>query len=346
MYLVRVTLTSEVSGMARRVVLSAFCIAAVTTLAGCVDSASIQKNTVSAQSWVAAGSNASSFGVQNAGFTVINFEFDSDELTAEAVKKLDAQAAWIESNPNIRFGVTGHTDLVGDAEYNMELGMRRAERVVAALMNAGVNERRLVAQVSQGELEPVVDTDNREAANRRTTTEFLEYISNQNSTDRAEKRDRESPTYYSVADKLSPETETVDDRMDETIDPGEPETKSFEDERSDDEISDDQDVDDQVNDDPIASETSDESAEPEGSKTRKTDNSDANGKGGNKHNRKDKDVKVAHEASDEPEGSKTEKTDNSDANGKGGNKHKRDDKDQKNAHETAENKKSAESDFQ
>jgi len=301
MYLVRVTLTSEVSGMARRVAISAFCIAAVTTLAGCVDSASIQKNTVSAQSWVAAGSNASRFGVQNAEFTVINFEFDSDELTAKAVKKLDAQAAWIESNPNIRFGVTGHTDLVGDAEYNMELGMRRAERVVAALMNAGVNERQLVAQVSQGELEPVVDTDNREAANRRTTTEFLEYISNQNSTDRAEKRDRESLTYYSVADNMSPKTETVVDEVDEPI-------------------------------------TSDE---PEGSKTQKTDNSDANGKGGNKHNRKGKDVKVAHEASDEPEGSKAKKTDNSDANGKDGNKHEREDKDVKVAHENAENKKTA-----
>jgi len=297
-YLVRVTLTSEVSSMARRMAYSAFCIAAVTTLAGCVDSASIQKNTVSAQTWVAAGSNASSFGVQNAGFTVINFEFDSDELTAEALVKLGAQAAWIGSHPNIRFGVTGHTDLVGDVDYNMELGMRRAERVVAALMNAGVNERQLVAQVSQGELEPVVDTDNREAANRRTTTEFLEYISNQNSTDRHDRRDRGSPNYYSVADKLSPETETVDDRMDETIDPDEPETKSFEDERSDDEISDDQDVDDLVNDDPIASETSDESAEPEGSKTQKTDNSDANGKGGNKHKREDKYAKDAHETAE------------------------------------------------
>ena len=62
MYLVRVTLTSEVSGMARRMAFNALCIAAVTNLAGCVDSASIQKNTVSAQTWVAAGSNASSFG--------------------------------------------------------------------------------------------------------------------------------------------------------------------------------------------------------------------------------------------------------------------------------------------
>ena len=267
-YLVRVTLTSEVSSMARRMAFSAFCIAAVTTLAGCVDSASIQKNTVSAQTWVAAGSNASSFGVQNAGFTVINFEFDSDELTAEALVKLGAQAAWIGRHPNIRFGVTGHTDLVGDVDYNMELGMRRAERVVAVLMNAGVNERQLVAQVSQGELEPVVDTDNREAANRRTTTEFLEYISNQNSTDRPEKRDRESPTYYSVADNMSPKTETVVDEVDEPI------------------------------------------------------------------------------TSDQPEGSKTQKTDNSDANGKGGSKHNRNDKEKKGAHETAENKKSAKSDFQ
>jgi outer membrane protein OmpA-like peptidoglycan-associated protein len=294
--------------MARRMVFSALCIAAVTTLAGCVDSASTQKNTVSAQTWVAAGSNASSFGVKNAGFTVINFEFDSDELTAEAMVKLAAQAAWIGSNPNIRFGVIGHTDLVGDADYNMELGMRRAKRVVAALMNAGVSEQQLVALVSQGELEPVVDTDNREAANRRTTTEFLEYIHSHYSIGQDGNRDDGSLNYYSVADNLSPETETVDDRLDEIIDSVEPETKSFEDERSDDEFFDDQDVDDEVNNDPTTSETPDGSAEREGSKSQKTDNSDANGKGGNKHNR--------------------------------------DDKDQKNAHETAENKKLAVGDFQ
>ena len=309
MYLAHVTLTSEVSSMARRMAFSAFCIAAVTNLAGCVDSASIQKNTVSAQSWVTAGSNASSFGVKNAGFTVINFEFDSDELTAEAMVKLAAQAAWIGSNPNIRFGVIGHTDLVGDADYNMELGMRRAKRVVAALMNAGVGEQQLVAQVSQGELEPIVDTDNREVANRRTTTEFLEYIQSHHSTAQDGKPDGGSPLYYSVTDDLSPNTETVDDQMDEPIDSDESAANPFEDDRSDeDETSDDQDVDDQVNNEPIASETSNESTGPEGSKTQETDNSDANGKGGNKHDRGDKS--------------------------------------QKNAHEIAENKKSAESDVQ
>ena len=88
-FLGRVMLTSEVSIMARSMAFGALCVAV--TLTGCGDSTAIQKNSVSAQTWIAAGSNASSFGVQNAGFTVINFEFDSDELTAEAMVKLAAQ---------------------------------------------------------------------------------------------------------------------------------------------------------------------------------------------------------------------------------------------------------------
>ena len=259
--------------MARSMAFGALCVAV--TLTGCGDSTAIQKNSVSAQTWIAAGSNASSFGVQNAGFTVINFEFDSDELTAEAMVKLAAQAAWIESNPNIRFGVIGHTDLVGDLDYNMELGMRRAERVVAALISAGVSEEQLVAQVSQGELDPVVDTEDREVANRRTTTEFLEYIQSNFPVGQDGEQDGLSPIYYSVSDTWNPNAETVDST--------------------------------QPSDDPTAPVTQSESVDPEGSGSEKTDNSDANGKGGNKHNNDDKDQKDAHEVAENKKAAKSER---------------------------------------
>ena len=258
--------------MARGMAFGGLCVAA--TLAGCGDSTVIQKNSVSAQTWIAAGTNASSFGVQNDGFTVINFEFDSDELTAEAMLKLAAQAAWIESNPNIRFGVIGHTDLVGALDYNMELGMRRAERVVAALISAGVSEDQLVAQVSQGELDPVVDTEEREAANRRTTTEFLEYIQSNYPVGQDGEQDGVSPIYYSVSDTWNPNVETFDST--------------------------------QPTEEPNAVETPSDAADPEGSSAQKSDNSDANGKGGNGHDREDKDQKDAHEVAENKKSAKSD----------------------------------------
>jgi len=105
--------------------------------------------------------------------TVVHFEFDNDELDATALRIIEDQAAWILDNPTIRFSVIGHTDRVGNNSYNMDLGMRRADRVVAALVAMGVNEQQLLAEISKGEEENIIDTEDRERANRRVLTEVL-----------------------------------------------------------------------------------------------------------------------------------------------------------------------------
>ncbi len=80
------------------------------------------------------------------------------------------------------FSVTGHTDLVGNVDYNMDLGMRRAQRVVDYLVAAGIQADRLIAQVSLGEEAPVVDTTSREALNRRVVTEVFDFYSDDSGT--------------------------------------------------------------------------------------------------------------------------------------------------------------------
>ncbi|MDZ4169210.1 MAG: hypothetical protein U1E26_06095, partial [Coriobacteriia bacterium] len=79
----------------------------------------------------------------------------------------------------------------------------------------------------------------------------------------------------------------------------------------------------------------------------KTDNSDANGKDGNNHDRVDKDSEAQEKAedkkgttTDESDSDAKTKTDNSDANGKDGNNHDRVDKDSE-AQEKAEDKETA-----
>ncbi|MFV2003047.1 MAG: OmpA family protein, partial [Paracoccaceae bacterium] len=100
----------------------------------------------------------------------VNFAFDIDALDARARADLDIQAAWILAHPAVRFSVYGHTDMVGSDAYNQELGMRRAQTVVAYLTGKGINPERLDAQISYGEAQPIIQTELRERANRRATT--------------------------------------------------------------------------------------------------------------------------------------------------------------------------------
>lgn len=108
--------------------------------------------------------------------STINFAFDSAELDARARAALDQQAAFINQFPEVRFAVYGHTDLVGSADYNYRLGLRRAQAAVAYLVSRGVSRSRLEALVSQGETMPIIATTEPERANRRTVTDVRGFV--------------------------------------------------------------------------------------------------------------------------------------------------------------------------
>lgn len=101
----------------------------------------------------------------------VNFDFDRSTLDAEARSIIAGQAAWLKSHPTVRMRVYGHTDLVGSDGYNDRLGLRRARAVVRELVRLGVQRNRLDAVVSRGEREPIVQTEERERANRRAVTQ-------------------------------------------------------------------------------------------------------------------------------------------------------------------------------
>ena len=65
--------------------------------------------------------------------------------------------------------VSGHTDLVGTAEYNYKLALKRAQVVGTYLENKGVNTSRMITD-SRGSTEPAADylTAEGRAKNRRT----------------------------------------------------------------------------------------------------------------------------------------------------------------------------------
>lgn len=110
--------------------------------------------------------------------SMITFAFNSAALDADAKEILRRQASWIMQFPDIRFRVYGHTDLVGSAEYNRRLGLRRAQNSVNFLVSRGISADRLEAVSSFGETQPLVVTEGRERRNRRTVTEVIGFTRN------------------------------------------------------------------------------------------------------------------------------------------------------------------------
>jgi outer membrane protein OmpA-like peptidoglycan-associated protein len=77
--------------------------------------------------------------------------------------------SWLEKYPGSMLLVTGHTDLVGTADYNNQLGLKRAQVVEKYLEDKGINAARMLAD-SKGAAEPCAGyiTDEERAKNRRT----------------------------------------------------------------------------------------------------------------------------------------------------------------------------------
>ena len=103
----------------------------------------------------------------------VYFEYNKDIIKKESYPILDAVAATLQGNPDIKLiEIQGHTDERGNDAYNLDLSDRRSKSVRKYLIDKGVNEDRLTAQ-GYGETQPVDPHHNEQAwaANRRV--EFL-----------------------------------------------------------------------------------------------------------------------------------------------------------------------------
>jgi outer membrane protein OmpA-like peptidoglycan-associated protein len=96
------------------------------------------------------------------------FGFDDAELHEEGRRLLQEIAEISELCPDVDVWVTGHTDAVGDREYNIQLSRERARVVVDYLISIGVDADRLTP-VGYGFSQPVADNSTEEgrALNRR-----------------------------------------------------------------------------------------------------------------------------------------------------------------------------------
>ena len=99
----------------------------------------------------------------------IQFGFNSADIDERSYPLLMEVADVLLRNPQLRvIEIQGHTDNVGDPEFNRQLSEARAAAVRDWLVEAGVGESRLVAK-GYGDLRPLLPniTDHNRAMNRR-----------------------------------------------------------------------------------------------------------------------------------------------------------------------------------
>jgi len=104
----------------------------------------------------------------------VYFSFDSAKLSEEAKTTLILQADWLNSHEKVAATIEGHCDEIGTQDYNVVLGLKRAESVRNALVEYGVKASRL-SVISYGKSNPK-DTGHTKKAhkvNRRTVTVII-----------------------------------------------------------------------------------------------------------------------------------------------------------------------------
>ncbi len=108
--------------------------------------------------------------VVNVGDRVF-FGYDRYDLTPEAQRTLEMQAAWMKQYPAVTLTVEGHADERGTREYNLALGDRRANAVKSYLTALGIDPMRITT-ISFGKERPAVLGSNPGAwaQNRRGVT--------------------------------------------------------------------------------------------------------------------------------------------------------------------------------
>lgn len=98
----------------------------------------------------------------------INFDTGKSTIKPESQPVIDQIVSLMKDNPDLKIGVEGHTDNVGDPKKNKILSEDRAKAVVSAIVKQGIDASRLSAS-GFGQEKPIADnaTEEGRAKNRR-----------------------------------------------------------------------------------------------------------------------------------------------------------------------------------
>ncbi|MGF1510333.1 MAG: OmpA family protein [Myxococcota bacterium] len=105
----------------------------------------------------------------------IEFLLESDEISPEGLGAVDAVAKILREDRDFVVEIQGHADSTGSEAFNLRLSEQRAQSVVRALIERGIEPKRLVP-LGFGSSRPIASNDTEEgrAKNRRIEFHVLE----------------------------------------------------------------------------------------------------------------------------------------------------------------------------
>ena len=102
----------------------------------------------------------------------VYFDFNKATIRPVSFPLLNDVAQAMKDNPKIKVEVQGHTDSVGDDNYNLKLSQQRAESVRNYLIKQGVSSDRMVPK-GYGENVPIADNRTKEGRDQNRRVEFV-----------------------------------------------------------------------------------------------------------------------------------------------------------------------------
>lgn len=108
----------------------------------------------------------------------IYFDYNKFSIKNDQISNAKAIETFLKNNKDISIEIQGNTDSRGSSEYNMALGMKRAQALKKYLVTQGVKNR--INTVSFGKEKPAVNGDNEDswAKNRRDDVVILKNTAN------------------------------------------------------------------------------------------------------------------------------------------------------------------------
>lgn len=105
---------------------------------------------------------------------VFYFDYDSYSVKSDDFESIAGHARALNGNKAVKVRLTGHTDSRGGSEYNLSLGVRRADAVSKLFESQGVKASQVEVS-SMGEEKPAMLGESEEAfeKNRRVELEYF-----------------------------------------------------------------------------------------------------------------------------------------------------------------------------
>lgn len=103
----------------------------------------------------------------------ILFDTDSDRLKSESAAVIKSIARGLETNPNLKLQIEGHTDSTGAADHNLDLSKRRAEAVKAVLVSQFKVDAARLTTAGLGATKPIDSNDTPQGRAQNRRVEFV-----------------------------------------------------------------------------------------------------------------------------------------------------------------------------